>query len=134
MNLIRYHAPDSAPWPALDRWSNLRDDLNSFFEMPFLSGFGRTSQLFTGWSPALDLYESGDHFVAVVELPGMRKEDIDISLHDGTLTISGERKHESNNGEPLSALNAMSAHSAAALRSRPVWMPIRLVLPTRMEF
>ena len=68
-------------WPALDRWSNLRDELNSFFEMPISSGFGRTSQLFTGWSPALDLYESGDHFVAVVELPGMRKEDIDISLH-----------------------------------------------------
>jgi len=37
--------------------------------------------------------------VAVVELPGMRKEDPDISLHDGTLTISGERKRESNNGE-----------------------------------
>ena len=91
MNLIRYHAPDSTPWPALDRWSNLRDELNSLFDMPFSSGFGRTSQLFTGWSPALDLYESGDHFVAVVELPGMRKEDIDISLHDGTLTISGER-------------------------------------------
>ncbi|HEY4638416.1 MAG TPA: Hsp20/alpha crystallin family protein [Candidatus Udaeobacter sp.] len=99
MNLIRYHAPDSAPWSALDRWSNLRDELNSFFDMPFSSGFGRTSQLFTGWSPALDLYETGDHFAAIIELPGMRKEDIDISLHDGTLTISGERKHESNNGE-----------------------------------
>jgi HSP20 family protein len=37
--------------------------------------------------------------VAVIELPGMRKEDIDISLHDGTLTISGERKREINNGE-----------------------------------
>ena len=99
MNLIRYQAPDSAHWSALDRWSNLRDELNSFFDMPFWSNFGRTGQLFTGWSPALDLYESGDHFVAVVELPGMRKEDIDISLHDGTLTISGERKYESTNGE-----------------------------------
>jgi HSP20 family protein len=99
MNLIRYHAPNSAPWSASDRWSNLRDELNSFFDMPFSSGFGRASQLFTGWSPALDLYETDDHFVAVVELPGMRKEDIDISLHDGTLTISGERKNESNNGE-----------------------------------
>ena len=97
MKLIRYQAPNSAPWPAFDRWSNLRDELNSFFDMPFWSGFGRTSQLFTGWSPALDLYESGDHFVAAVELPGMRKEDIEISLHDGTLTISGERKRESNN-------------------------------------
>ena len=42
---------------------------------------------------------SGDHLVAVVELPGMRKEDIDISLHDGTLTISGERKRENRGGE-----------------------------------
>ena len=99
MKLIRYQAPESAPWSALDRWSNLRDELNSFFDMPFWSGFDRTGQLFTGWSPALDLYETGDHFVAVVELPGMRKEDIDISLHDGTLTINGERKREINNGE-----------------------------------
>lgn len=99
MNLIRYHASDTAPWSALDRWSNLRDDLNSFFDLPFSSSFGRPGQLFTGWSPALDLYESGDHLVAVVELPGMRKEDIDISLHDGTLTISGERKRESTNGD-----------------------------------
>jgi HSP20 family protein len=99
MKLIRYQAPNSTPWLALDRWSNLRDELNSFFDLPFWSGFGRTGQLFTGWSPALDLYESGDNFVAFVELPGMRKDVIDISLHDGTLTISGERKRESNNGE-----------------------------------
>ena len=99
MNLIRYQAPDLALWPALDRWSNLRDELNSFFDMPFGSNSNRLGQLFTGWSPALDLYESADHFVAVVELPGMRKDVIDISLHDGTLTISGERKRESTNGE-----------------------------------
>ena len=99
MHLIRYQTPDLAPWSAADRWSNLRDELNSFFEMPFRSSFGQAGQLFTGWSPALDLYESGDNVVAVVELPGMRKEDIDISLHDGTLTISGERKRESANSE-----------------------------------
>jgi len=99
MHLIRYQTPEATPWPALDRWSNLRDELNSFFDMPFWSGFGRAGQLFTGWSPALDLHESGDHLIAVVELPGMRKEDIGISLHDGTLTVSGERKRESNNGE-----------------------------------
>jgi HSP20 family protein len=99
MTLIRYQAPELAPWSAADRWSNLRDELNSFFELPFWSSFTRAGQLFTGWSPALDLYQSNDNVVAVVELPGMRKEDIDISLHDGTLTISGERKRESANGE-----------------------------------
>ena len=96
MSLIRYQAPDLAPWLAADRWSNLRDELHSLLESPFLTGFGR---VFTGWSPALDLYQSNDNIVAVIELPGMRKEDIEISLHDGTLTISGERKRESANGD-----------------------------------
>src|SRR6266700_1053427 len=54
---------------------------------------------FGGWSPALDLYQDKDNIVAVVELPGMRKEDIEISLHDGTLTISGERKSQTSNRE-----------------------------------
>ncbi|HEX4696919.1 MAG TPA: Hsp20/alpha crystallin family protein [Candidatus Udaeobacter sp.] len=99
MNLIRYQTPELASWGASNRWGTLRDELDSFFELPFWSNVGRAGQLFTGWSPALDLYQSNDNVVAVVELPGMRKEDIDISLHDNTLTISGERKRESKNGE-----------------------------------
>jgi HSP20 family protein len=100
MDLIRYQAPELTPGSAADRWSNLRDELNSFFELPVWSSLARTGQLFTGWSPALDLYQSNDNVIAVVELPGMRKEDIEISLHDGTLTISGERKREnSSNGD-----------------------------------
>jgi len=100
MNLIRYQSPELAPWSAADRWGNLREELDSFFDLPFWSSFGRAGQLFTGWSPALDLYQSSDNVVAVIELPGMRKEDIDISLHDGTLTISGERKRDgTGNGD-----------------------------------
>jgi HSP20 family protein len=100
MTLIRYQAPELAPWSPADRWSNLRDELNSFFELPFWSSSARAGQLFTGWSPALDLYQSNDNVIAVVELPGMRKEDTEISLHDGALTISGERKRESSsNGD-----------------------------------
>src|SRR6266705_220738 len=100
MSLIRYQAPELTSWSASDRWNTLRDELNSFFELPLWSSFPRAGQLFTGWSPALDLYQSNDNVIAVVELPGMRKEDIEISLHDGTLTISGERKRESSsNGD-----------------------------------
>jgi HSP20 family protein len=99
MSLIRYQSPELTAWPSLDRWSHLRDDLNSLFELPFWSGFGRADQLFSGWSPALDLYQNQDNIVAVIELPGMKKEDIEISLHDGTLTISGERQGPSSNGE-----------------------------------
>lgn len=99
MSLIRYQTPDTMAWPSLERWSTLRDDLNSLFEFPFWSSFARQGQLFSGWSPALDLYQNNDNVVAVIELPGMRKEDIEISLHDGILTISGERKSETSNGE-----------------------------------
>lgn len=99
MSLIRYQSPELASWPALDRWSTLRDELDSLFEMPLWSGFGRQSQLFSGWTPALDVYQNNDNIVTMIELPGMKKEDIEISLHDGMLTISGERKAESAEGD-----------------------------------
>lgn len=92
MSLIRYQTPNSVTWPSLDRWAALRSDLDSLLQLPSWAGSSRQSQLFNGWTPALDLYQSTDNIVAVVELPGMRKEDIEISLQDGTLIISGERK------------------------------------------
>lgn len=92
MSIIHYQTPQSTLWPSLDRWSSLRDDLNTLFDMPFWGDSERQGQLLNGWSPALDLYQTNDNFVAHVELPGMRKEDIEISLHDGILTIAGERK------------------------------------------
>jgi HSP20 family protein len=49
------------------------------------------------WMPAMDLVESGDHFVLRADLPGVSEEDVKIELEDTTLTISGERtaQHES---------------------------------------
>jgi HSP20 family protein len=44
--------------------------------------------------PALDLFEDKDGLVAKVELAGMKKEDIAISLEDGVLSVSGERKQD----------------------------------------
>jgi len=98
MSLIRYQTPDATLWRSLDRWTNLRDEINTLFEGPFWPNTGRQSQLFSGWTPALDLYQTNNDVVALVELPGMRKEDIEISLQDGILTISGERKNENAEG------------------------------------
>src|SRR5579864_1569801 len=98
MELTRYQSPNLSQWPTLDRWSNLREELDSLLDLPFLANSHR-QDLFSGWSPALDLYQNNDNVVAVLELAGMRKEDIEISLHDGMLTISGERKRSSANGE-----------------------------------
>src|SRR5437870_13384744 len=99
MSIIHYQAPELSTWPTFGRLSNLRDELDTLFELPFWSNFGRQTQLFSGWTPALDLYHNSDNVIAVLELPGMRKEDIEISLLDGMLTISGERKTGTKDGD-----------------------------------
>ena len=98
MSIIRYQTPDSTLWRSMDRWANLRDEINGLFEGTW-PNTTRQTQLFNGWTPALDVYQTTDDVVAVVELPGMRKEDIEISLHDGMLTIGGERKGETPEGD-----------------------------------
>jgi len=44
--------------------------------------------------PSIDIFEEGDNVVVKAELPGMRKEDIDVSMTDSTVSISGEKKKE----------------------------------------
>lgn len=91
MSLIRYQTPELSNWSSLDRLSSFRDEVNRLFDLSYPT---RDSGLFSGWSPALDVYDDKDHFVVTVELPGMKKEDIGLTLHDGVLTVTGERKHE----------------------------------------
>lgn len=93
MNLIRWQRPVLTPWTSLGRLTDLRDEIDRLFESP-LSELTRASKLLSGWSPTLDVFENKDNFVVKVELPGMTKEDIEVSLHDGSLSISGERKSE----------------------------------------
>jgi len=92
MNLTRYQRPELA-WPGFGRLSSLRDELDRLFESPWIE-LARTSQLLSGWTPALDVHEDRDNFVVQAELPGMKREEIDVSLHDGALSLSGERKTE----------------------------------------
>ena len=80
-------------WPGFGRLTNLRDEIDRLFEVP-LAELARSSQLLSGWTPAFDVYEDKDNFYVRAELPGMRKEDIDPSMHNGSLSISGERKSD----------------------------------------
>lgn len=121
MSLIRYQSPTSVLWPSLDRWATLRNDLDSLLDLPFWSDSTRQSQLFSGWTPALDLYQDKDNVVAVIELPGMRKEDIEISLQDGMLIIGGERKEEST-----SEKNATRTERYTGSFRRSISLPTRV--------
>jgi HSP20 family protein len=44
------------------------------------------------WSPAMEMYEKGDSYVIRLELPGVKSDEVDISMSGETLTVKGERK------------------------------------------
>ncbi|MEP6668990.1 MAG: Hsp20/alpha crystallin family protein [Chthoniobacter sp.] len=96
MSIIRYQLPQLSRWSSFDRFSSLRDEVNRLFELPRQS---RDRSPFSGWTPALDVFDEKDNLVVTVELPGLKKDEINLSLHDGILTISGERKRETEKKE-----------------------------------
>src|SRR5919109_3503452 len=53
----------------------------------------------TDWAPALDISERKDAYLVTVELPGIKPEDLDITMEDGLLTIQGERHFTSESSE-----------------------------------
>ena len=93
MKLVRFQNPVFTPWSGFGRLAGLQDELDSLFEVPFAE-LGGTASPTSGWVPAIELAEDKNNLVVTAELPGLKKEDIEVTLLDGTLTISGERKHE----------------------------------------
>ena len=69
---------------------------NTFFDPPAPTSRGSATS--RRWMPAMDLIESGDHYVLRADLPGLSDDDVNIQLQDNVLTISGERntEHEEN--------------------------------------
>jgi HSP20 family protein len=53
---------------------------------------GPRSRLLASGCPAMDIAEQGNETVLVMELPGVKKEDLKVVVEDGFLTVSGERK------------------------------------------
>lgn len=91
MNLIRCQYPTAAV--PFARFQTVADEMSRLFDFPLFGRFPGANA--TGWTPAFDLSEDKDAVTVRAELPGLKKDQIQISLQDETLTISGERKFES---------------------------------------
>jgi HSP20 family protein len=85
----------------LVRWSDPFREFAQFqdrINRVFTNAYGRSGSdegLMTSgaWAPPVDIYQNGDHEVVLkAELPDMTREDIDITVDNGTLTIKGEKK------------------------------------------
>ena len=82
MRLVRYN-PLSEYF-----WGNTFDN--------FFNDSIRTTERKSRWNPPVDIHEHEDHVELLVELPGLKKEDISVKIEDKLLTIEGERKLESD--------------------------------------
>lgn len=71
-------------------------EFEDLWRRPFWAPFPRfrMPELMPEVRPSVDVFEEGDDVVVKAELPGMKKEDIDVTLTDNTITISGEKKKE----------------------------------------
>lgn len=74
------------PFEGLTGWF---DDFDSWFDNDFF-----TKTLDTTWAPAIDIEEKDGKYLVKADLPGLKKGDIQLKLHDGYLTLEGERKSE----------------------------------------
>ena len=87
MSIIQYRKNPINRTLPFARLSELHREMNRLFDGRILPDAS------TDWAPALDLTQDKDQLRVVVELPGLKKEDIELSLQEGVLTVSGERKN-----------------------------------------
>jgi len=82
-------------WGFSDPWAEMykiQKEMDKMFDSALTTSSG--SQSTTRWSPAFDVKETDKEIVIHGDLPGLNKGDVKVELHDGVLTISGERKYE----------------------------------------
>ena len=80
------------PFRAMEQFENQFEDILSGGMQPVFRGDGDRAE---EMMPKMDIFEKDDKFVVKAELPGMKGEDIDISISGDIMTIKGEKKSES---------------------------------------
>jgi HSP20 family protein len=79
-------------WAPLELLEEMQDEFKRFWTNPYLPG--RVFQRVSFGFPRADMYEKNDLLVVKVDLPGIKKEDVQITVDDGDLVVQGESKTE----------------------------------------
>ncbi|TLS65937.1 Hsp20/alpha crystallin family protein [Mariprofundus erugo] len=88
MTLMRW-----SPWQELE---SVNSQLSRLLESGTTSAFGADDGR---WAPSVDIRETDDALLVQAELPGIDKKDVHVDVHDGVLTVSGERHYEKEENE-----------------------------------
>jgi HSP20 family protein len=73
---------------------SLQEEVNRLFSTNLTRGFGEEGIGRGAWNPSVDIYENKDQIVLEAELPGMNREDFDLTVENNVITLRGERHFE----------------------------------------
>jgi HSP20 family protein len=100
MDLVRWNQKrDLNPMGEFER---LQDEINKLFNLDYP---GRSGLFDRTLSPAIDVIETGESVVVRCDMPGIRQDDLDLSLARNVLTIKGEKKPEEKRSNSKSYRN-----------------------------
>jgi HSP20 family protein len=92
--LTKTWGADITPWQEFEtlsermrRWADFAPIGATLFRAPLLTDT-------TDWLPAVELVEKDGEYVLTAEIPGMTKQDVDVTVEDNVLTLKGEKKFE----------------------------------------
>jgi HSP20 family protein len=90
---LQRSASQADRWHPLREFENLYSEMDRFAQSVFggLTGEG-------AWSPAADIVETDSAYIIEVELPGVRREDVDVTLNGNELVVTGELKERKREG------------------------------------
>ena len=99
MAIVRW-SPARELMPALsEEMFDMRRQINRMFDNLFRGEAPDPADLGSDWNPSVDIAERESEYVVRVELPGVNKDDVRITLEDSHLTIRGEKKQEKESKE-----------------------------------
>src|SRR5688572_33492779 len=81
-------------WDPFRELEDMSERLNRVFSRPTLRNTGKENLTVADWMPTVDISETESEYLIKAELPEVRKEDVKVTVENGVLTLSGERKFE----------------------------------------
>jgi HSP20 family protein len=83
-----------AKWNPFRELEEIQNRLGSLFPRTAVRGLGQEAMTVSEWTPLVDITEDDKEYLIKAELPEVKKEDVKVTVENGTLTMTGERKFE----------------------------------------
>ena len=81
-------------WNPFRELEDIQNRLSSLFGRTPMRGLGEEAMTVSEWTPLVDIVEDEKEYLIKAELPEVKKEDVKVTVENGVLTITGERKFE----------------------------------------